>query len=698
MAVVPSVSVREGAPAGRAGDARLWRAWLAIALLVCLAWLVVPRGQVVLRELVLYPLVEAVAIAAIVVGVRRYRPSAPWAWLLIAAGFFSFWIGDILWGVYVVEGRDPFPSPADAFYLAGYPVIAAGLAIAWLRRRATVDRRAALDAGLVAVSGALVFWVYVIQPAIDDPSVSPWEKLVTIAYPVGDWLLLAVAARYVMGSSWNVWSFKLLVLGLVLTLVGDLLFSLNEVGRVSSNLDVVDTLLLLGVICVGLAGLHRSMPALTEKPKELVEGHETVRLVLIAIVALVPAAVLAIESAVGDPLDLFETIAAMVLIGVLATLRSTTVASEALQAAKRESLLSRYADELLRADGRDELCAVAERSANDLVGDGKASLVTPLGVSANGAEHAFSEPIEVRGETVAKLVADGSVTQIGRSRDALATVATQLALALERERLLATEREAADALTEQNERLRELDRMKDVFVSSVSHELRTPLTSISGYLELLLEGEAGDLTEEQRRFLNIVDRNSDRLNELIDDILVASRMDSGQFSLDRTSVDLVQLATRQVESIRATAERKQVEVRLTVEEGPPPLSADPMRLSQLLDNLLSNAVKFTPTGGRVGVLIGTRGETAYLDVSDTGVGIPADELDRLFERFFRASTSSTVKGTGLGLSIAKSIAEAHGGTISVESEVGIGTTFSVELPLRAQLDDAGLVADAGAAS
>jgi drug/metabolite transporter (DMT)-like permease len=152
---VPSASVRDGAPAGRAGDARLWRAWLAAGLLLCLAWLVAPRGEVVLRELVFYPLAEAAAIAAIVVGVRRYRPVSPAAWLLIAAGFFCFFIGDVLWGVYVVEGRDPFPSPADGFYLAGYPVIAAGLAIAVLRRRAAVDRNTPLKIGIAPMGGRL---------------------------------------------------------------------------------------------------------------------------------------------------------------------------------------------------------------------------------------------------------------------------------------------------------------------------------------------------------------------------------------------------------------------------------------------------------------------------------------------------------------------------------------------------------------
>jgi signal transduction histidine kinase len=696
MAVVPSASVREGTSAARASDVRLWWAWFALGLALCIAWLAVPPRHEVIRGLVLYPLAELGAIAAIVVGVRRYRPAAPAAWLLIAAGFFAFWIGDVLWGVYVVEGRDPFPSPADGFYLAGYPVIASGLVIAVLRRRGVVDRRAALDTGLVAVSGALLAWIYVVQPAIDDRSASLPETLVAIAYPLADLLLLAVVARYVMGSSWNVRALGLLVLGLVLTLVGDVVFELDVIGSVHGNIDVADTLLLLGVLCVGLAGLHRSMPALTEAQGRPPASQEIVRLVLLAAVALLPAAVLGTQSALGKSLYLPQTIAAMVLITILATLRSTTVTNAALQAADRESTLSRFADELLRAADRNELYAIAERSANELVGAGRARILVQPGSSADGPDQAFAAPIEVRGETVAKLVAEADALKLHQVDDSLATVAAQLALALERERLLATERQVAQAASEQNQRLRELDEMKDQFVSSVSHELRTPLTSIVGYLEVMLEGELGDLTGEQQRFLEVVDRNSHRLNTLIDDILVTSRIDSGRFSLERRPVDLVQLAEQQVESIRAVAEQNEVELRLTVEEDLPVLSADPMRLGQLLDNLLSNAVKFTPHGGTVGVSIETRGDTAHIEVSDTGVGIPAEELDRLFERFFRASTSKTVKGTGLGLSIAKSIAEAHGGMISVESEVGVGTTFSVDLPLQVQLEDATVITDAKA--
>jgi signal transduction histidine kinase len=262
-------------------------------------------------------------------------------------------------------------------------------------------------------------------------------------------------------------------------------------------------------------------------------------------------------------------------------------------------------------------------------------------------------------------------------------------MALDRERLLEAEREASAVLSEQNERLLELDRMKDQFVSTVTHELRTPLTSMIGYLEMLTgESDVGELSaEEQQHFLEIVDRNCQRLNRLVDDILTIARIDSGRFSLERTSVDLVSLAAEQIESIRAAAEQKEVEIRLTIDQDPPPFYADAMRLGQLLDNLLSNAVKFTPAGSVVRVTLALRGDTVRVEVADSGVGIPRDELDKLFDRFFRASTAAAVQGTGLGLSIAKSIVEAHGGAISVESEIGVGTTFSVDLPVDASEED-----------
>jgi signal transduction histidine kinase len=234
--------------------------------------------------------------------------------------------------------------------------------------------------------------------------------------------------------------------------------------------------------------------------------------------------------------------------------------------------------------------------------------------------------------------------------------------------------------------LRESERVKDEFVATVSHELRTPLTSIIGYAELLLGGSDG-LSETQRSFLEIVDRNAQRLQRLVGDLLFFAQVESQQLQLDRERVDLCALAERAVEAVGAAANAK----RLTVDvdaAAPVDVDGDVARLEQLLDNLLSNAVKFTPEGGRVSVSVRQDGENAVVEVADTGIGIPPDELPRLFRRFFRASsaTSRQIAGTGLGLAIAKAIVHAHGGTIAAISSED-GTTFAIRLPVRAVAPD-----------
>jgi signal transduction histidine kinase len=246
----------------------------------------------------------------------------------------------------------------------------------------------------------------------------------------------------------------------------------------------------------------------------------------------------------------------------------------------------------------------------------------------------------------------------------------------------ARERSLRKELDEQNEQLREMDRMKDMFVSSVSHELRTPLTSIVGYIELLLdEDEFDNLEDEQREFLEIIDRNCHRLTRLVDDILFMARVDAGRLSLELEAVDMAKLASAAVESAGPFAARKNQTLVLEAEPDLPALQADPTRMSQLVDNLISNGIKYTIEGGTVTVVVSRSGDNVHIEVRDTGVGIPPDELERLFVRFFRASTSGVAQGTGLGLSIVKSIVEAHRGTIDVHSKLGVGTTFLVDLPL-----------------
>jgi signal transduction histidine kinase len=233
-----------------------------------------------------------------------------------------------------------------------------------------------------------------------------------------------------------------------------------------------------------------------------------------------------------------------------------------------------------------------------------------------------------------------------------------------------------------NERLHELDRMKEDFVASVSHELRTPLTSIRGYLELLREGEAGELTDEQQQFVSIVERNADRLLRLVGDLLFVAQVEAGKIALDPGSTHIEELVRQAVDAARPAATEKRIEIEIDL-DGLGELRADRARLAQVLDNLISNALKFTPPGGHVAVRTSRHADVCVIEVSDDGMGISDEDQVRLFQRFFRtaSATDQAIQGTGLGLAIVQAIVEAHDGVITVKSVEGEGTVFRVELPL-----------------
>jgi signal transduction histidine kinase len=235
--------------------------------------------------------------------------------------------------------------------------------------------------------------------------------------------------------------------------------------------------------------------------------------------------------------------------------------------------------------------------------------------------------------------------------------------------------------------LRELDRLKDDFVASVSHELRTPLTSIRGYLELLRDGEAGRLTEGQGVFVEILERNANRLMRLVGDLLFVAQIEAGEVALERAPTEVEELVREAADAARPAAVHEGIELDLDFDAGIGELYADRARLGQVLDNLISNALKFTERGGHVGVRTFRRDDALVVEVSDTGMGMTKEDVGQLFQRFFRtaSATEQAIQGTGLGLAIVKAIVEAHGGVISVVSVLGRGTTFRVELPLARQL-------------
>ena len=221
--------------------------------------------------------------------------------------------------------------------------------------------------------------------------------------------------------------------------------------------------------------------------------------------------------------------------------------------------------------------------------------------------------------------------------------------------------------------------VKDEFVASVSHELRTPLTSVLGHLELL--GERDDLTDEVAAQLRVVRRNAARLQALLSDLLLIGQVADGTLELHSAPVDLRTVVDEAVEAVRAVADQNDVTIRT---EAPETLSvvADGQRLRQVLDNLLSNAIKYGRAGGSVSVGLRRAGDGIELDVADTGMGIADHDREHVFGRFFRGGEAirQHLPGTGLGLSIVASIVAAHGGTVSVESELGRGSTFRVALP------------------
>jgi signal transduction histidine kinase len=224
------------------------------------------------------------------------------------------------------------------------------------------------------------------------------------------------------------------------------------------------------------------------------------------------------------------------------------------------------------------------------------------------------------------------------------------------------------------------DRRRAEFLATVSHELRTPLTSIISFSELL-RSEAGSLSPDGVRFLDIIERNADRLLRLIDDVLMLNRVEAGGLPLDLAEVSLPDLAADAVKSAEPAAARSGVTIQVDAGDGPP-VRADPRRLTQVLDNLIGNAVKFSHVDGLVRVRLRYADGTWRIDVSDRGIGIPPDEAARLFGPFVRASNAriAGLPGTGLGLVIVKMLVEMHDGHVTVDSVLNKGTTVSVFLP------------------
>jgi signal transduction histidine kinase/GGDEF domain-containing protein len=226
------------------------------------------------------------------------------------------------------------------------------------------------------------------------------------------------------------------------------------------------------------------------------------------------------------------------------------------------------------------------------------------------------------------------------------------------------------------------DRMKDEFVSTVSHELRTPLATIREFTAILADRIAGPLTGDQREYLGIIQANVNRLTRMIDNLLDMAKIEAGHILLDKAVVEVGPLVDQTIQSLRPLAHNKQIEMTAKISPGLPVLFADADKVTQILLNLISNAIKFTDRGGRITVTVEEQPNDLEFSVADSGIGIAADDLPKLFEKFRQVPSVSreSAKGTGLGLAISKRLVELHGGRIWVTSAPGKGSTFSFALP------------------
>ncbi|MGC8837153.1 MAG: ATP-binding protein [Anaerolineae bacterium] len=236
---------------------------------------------------------------------------------------------------------------------------------------------------------------------------------------------------------------------------------------------------------------------------------------------------------------------------------------------------------------------------------------------------------------------------------------------------------------------KELERMKSNFLSVVSHELKTPLHSIKGFVDIILLGKAGPVTEVQRDFLETVRQQTAALQNLINDLLEFSRLEAGQVRLRLEPVSLGEVAATVVEKLEPLARQGEVALHNRIPSDLAPVEGDRMRLEQVLTNLVDNAIKFTPSGGQVTLEAQDLGEAVQVWVHDTGIGIPPEERERVFDRFYQVDSGSTrpYRGTGLGLSICKHIVERHQGRIWIEDREGPGTTFTFVLPKELEREE-----------
>jgi PAS domain S-box-containing protein len=665
-------------------------------------------GPPALRSGWAFNIVGASAVVAAIVGPLLHRSKDRDAWFIFACGLGLFVAGDVVTyhpDIWFNSGNAPFPSLGDLFYVLVYPVLMVGILIFARRRSPGRDRAALIDSLIITIGIGVLSWVYVMAPYAHDSSQGILGKLTSIAYPLGDLLLMAAMVRMAVGSGKRPPAFWLLMLSVGALLVTDSFYNVIllffQYDGSGSGLDAGWGLYYL---LWGAAALHPSMATLGQPVREQERPTNQRRLIILASASLMAPVVQAIQAFRGKDSDAVIVAAASAVLFILVLVRLRGLMVDIAEYRRTESLL-RETEAKYRSlvEGTPAIVYIAEFPK-----EGRWRYVSPqvesiLGFSAAewleapglwqerlhpvdrdrvlreqnrdvraGQRMLFEYRMVARDGEVVWVRDDAEVVEEGGQSTLLQGVMYDFS---EQKRAESKLREALDREREASQHLRKLDAMKNSFLQAVSHDLRTPLTSILAGA-LTLENDQLDLSSEERKDLaRRLAGNARKLNKMLADLLDLDRLSRGILTPNRKPTDLAELVQRVV------AECDLQDHLVQIQAEPLTAEVDPAQIERIVENLVANAVRYTPPGTPVWVKVSSHERGALITVEDAGPGVPAELRKAIFEPFRQGQeVVQHSPGVGIGLSLVARFAALHSGRAWVDDRPGGGASFKVYLP------------------
>ena len=652
---------------------------------------------------------EAVAafVAALSCGYAAYRNTGRTrlAWSLFAASAFSWGAGEVVYTVYQVglgDASPPSPGWPDVGFLLAVPLAVAGVfAFTSAPTRLFTQGQAVLSGTIVALSLLFIAWNFGLGAIYQNSPASPSAEAVNLAYPIGDIVIatvLVVALQRARRA--EVGRLALLLGGIAFNALADSAFSyLNANGTYGALGSVLDTGWVVGYLMIALAPLW---PA-SGTAQEVVLEEGPIKLWQLALpwIAVTAGSLVVFRQAItGQNLDRFDTVLAgsigllFIASHVLSHRDSVDMLHNSRRAEAQVERRNKLLNEILthaplgiaRVGVDMNIIDVNPRMATLLRSTPEKMTGTPVPAYLHPDEFArVAEKFQplwkgavnsIEADSRAVRV-DGTEVWLHWSATAVRNSAGRISYFLVMYEDTDAEHAANEAAAAHLAGLERLNRLKSEFVSLVSHEFRTALVGISGFSEMIRDEEV--TVEEAKAYAADINKESERLNRMINDMLDLDRIEAGRLTLHIEETDLDGLLKSAAERAQAATDHHKVVCHL---DGRPSVKCDPDRVAQVAANLLSNAIKYSPGGGEIAVSTSARDGIVDVSIRDHGLGIAPEFKDKLFNRYERYEKSaSKILGTGLGLALARQIVEMHGGKIWVESEIGDGADFHFTLPV-----------------